>query len=201
MENQDELEPSIEHLSDKAKIDYALVQKAVNESDQKAYASLMDRYKDSVFYMLLKMVNDSDDAEDLTIEAFGKAFNRLHQYTPTYAFSTWLFKIATNEALTFIEKNKKSTLTDSLSHNISLENQFSTSSEFNSDDYSGDAIQLKLEKAIATLPEKQRAVFHLKYYEELKYEEISEIMNTSVGALKANYHHAVKKIELFLEND
>ena len=93
------VEEEIQHLSDKAVKDYKLVRRAVEEGDQKAYAELMARYKDSIYYMLLKMVNNRDDAEDLTIEAFGKAFRNIKQYTPDYAFSTWLFKIATNTAI------------------------------------------------------------------------------------------------------
>jgi DNA-directed RNA polymerase specialized sigma24 family protein len=95
---------NIDHLSDKAKHDYSLVRRAVDNRDQKAFAELMERYKDSIYYMLLKMIRNGDDAEDLMIEAFGKAFNRLHQYTPNYAFSTWLFKIATNNCIDFIRK-------------------------------------------------------------------------------------------------
>ena len=96
----------IDHLSDKAKKDYLLVQRALNDKDQRAYTELMGRYKDSVFYMLLKMVNNSDDAEDLTIETFSKAFKRLDQYTPQFAFSTWLFKIASNHSIDFIRKKR-----------------------------------------------------------------------------------------------
>ena len=98
---------AIQHLSDKAVKDYKLVCKAMNDGDQKAYAELMSRYKDSIYYMLLKMVNNRDDAEDLTIEAFGKAFKNIKQYTPDYAFSTWLFKIATNNCIDFIRKKRK----------------------------------------------------------------------------------------------
>ena len=93
------------NLSEKAKHDYKLVRLAAN-GDQKAYAELLDRYKDAIYYMLLKMVNNSSDAEDLTIEAFGKAFKSIGQYTPNYAFSTWLFKIATNNCIDFIRKKK-----------------------------------------------------------------------------------------------
>ncbi len=93
---------NIAHLSDKAKIDYGLVIKATKEKDQQAFAELMGRYKDSIYFMLYKMVKNKDDAEDLTLEAFGKAFNRLSQYTPNYAFSTWLFKIATNNCIDFL---------------------------------------------------------------------------------------------------
>src|SRR5665213_2675131 len=94
------------NLSDKALYDYKLVKRALEDSDQKAYAELMGRYRDSVYYMLLKMVNNKDDADDLTIEAFGKAFKRLNQYTPNYAFSTWLFKIASNNCIDFIRRKK-----------------------------------------------------------------------------------------------
>lgn len=96
------------NLSEKAQVDFKLVQQAV-KGDQKAYAELMSRYKDSIYFMLLKMVNNRDDAEDLTIEAFGKAFKNLHQYTPDFAFSTWLFKIATNNCIDFIRRKRKYT--------------------------------------------------------------------------------------------
>src|SRR5437764_4829762 len=94
------------NLSEKAQIDFKLVTQAVT-GDQKAYAELMQRYKDSIYFMLLKMVNNRDDADDLTIEAFGKAFKNLKQYTPDFAFSTWLFKIATNNCIDFIRKKRK----------------------------------------------------------------------------------------------
>ena len=93
------------HLSDKAKHDYELVQRALKR-EEKAYTELMDRYRESIYFMLLKMVNNKDDADDLTIEAFGKAFKRLGQYTPQFAFSTWLFKIASNNAIDFIRKKR-----------------------------------------------------------------------------------------------
>lgn len=105
----EELEPN-ENLSTKAVHDFKLIRLALDNSDQKAYAELMGRYRDSVYYMLLKMVNNKDDADDLTIEAFGKAFKSLHQYTPNYAFSTWLFKIASNNAIDFIRKKKNENL-------------------------------------------------------------------------------------------
>ena len=104
------MEDGLEHLSEKAMLDFKLVQKAIHEKDQQAYAKLMDRYRDSIYFMLLKMVNNKDDADDLTIEAFGKAFKNLHQYTPNYAFSTWLFKIASNNCIDFIRKKKKNML-------------------------------------------------------------------------------------------
>ena len=95
-----------DHLSDKAKFDLVLVE-AAKKGDQLAYADLMERYRESIYFMMLKMVKDSDDADDLTIEAFGKAFNRLGQYSPNFAFSTWLFKIASNNCIDFIRKKRK----------------------------------------------------------------------------------------------
>jgi RNA polymerase sigma factor (sigma-70 family) len=194
MENHDELEASIEHLSDKAKIDYVLVQKAVNESDQKAFASLMDRYKDSVFYMLLKMVNDSDDAEDLTIEAFGKAFNRLHQYTPTYAFSTWLFKIATNNAIDFIRKKKKNVL--SLDNRYNNDDGDSLMIELRSEDRNPeqDAIReqklLVMRDVVKRLKPRYKTLIEMRYFEEKSYEEISEEMDLPIGTVKAQLFRA-----------
>src|SRR5210317_1546355 len=109
--NNESSKPQINpNLSEKAQKDYALVVKAIEKGDQKAYAELMARYKDSIYFMLLKMVNNRDDADDLTIEAFGKAFKNIKQYTPDYAFSTWLFKIDTNNCIDFIRKKKKQTL-------------------------------------------------------------------------------------------
>src|SRR5436190_15686825 len=110
-----ELNPN---LSEKAQIDFKLVNEAIN-GDQRAYADLMQRYKDSIYFMLLKMVNNRDDADDLTIEAFGKAFKNLHQYTPDFAFSTWLFKIATNNCIDFIRRKKK--MTFSIDHGVDSE--------------------------------------------------------------------------------
>ena len=99
------MEIAPENLSEKARYDYELVNRAL-EGDQKSYAELMERYRDAIYFMLLKMVNNKSDAEDLTLEAFGKAFKKIHQYTPNYAFSTWLFKIATNNCIDFIRKRK-----------------------------------------------------------------------------------------------
>jgi RNA polymerase sigma-70 factor (ECF subfamily) len=114
------------HLSDKAKIDFELVKDALENGNQRAYAQLMERYRDSVYFMLLKMVKNRDDADDLTIEAFGKAFKRLEQYSPQFAFSTWLFKIATNNTIDFLRKQKNNTykkvyLKTGLSDGINIE--------------------------------------------------------------------------------
>src|SRR6201988_1445431 len=103
----EELDPT-EKLTTKAVYDYKLIQLALHKGDQKAYAELLSRYRESVYFMMLRMCNNKDDAEDLTIEAFGRAFKRLEQYTPNFAFSTWLFKIASNNAIDFLRNKKKS---------------------------------------------------------------------------------------------
>ncbi|MCC7050687.1 MAG: sigma-70 family RNA polymerase sigma factor, partial [Bacteroidia bacterium] len=103
------MEVNLDSLSDKAREDYFLVKDALENGNQQAYSELMHRYREPLYYMLLKMVNNKDDAEDLTMEAFGKAFNHLDQYTATFAFSTWLFKIASNNCIDFIRKKKMKT--------------------------------------------------------------------------------------------
>ena len=136
------------NLSEKAQADFKLVCLAVEQGDQKAYAELMSRYKDSIYFMLLKMVNNRDDADDLTIEAFGKAFKNLHQYTPDYAFSTWLFKIATNNCIDFIRRKRK--MTFSIDKGIESE--------------SGDEMQFEIKSPLLDPEEKmikkQKAVPH-----------------------------------------
>ena len=182
-----------EHLSDKAKYDFALVE-AAKLGNQSAYAELMDRYRESIYYMMFKMVKNTDDADDLTIEAFGKAFDRLDQYTPSFAFSTWLFRVAYNETLNYIAQKKRlktHSTQNELDHNLEHPSSQDTLKE--------TAIQIKLERAIAELPEKQRFVFMLRYYEAFDYEKIASITGTTVGGAKANYHQAVKKMTELLQ--
>jgi RNA polymerase sigma factor (sigma-70 family) len=204
MEQSGDLEYSIEHLSDKGKYDYGLVVKAVQSGDQKAYAELMDRYKDSVFYMLLKMVNDSDDAEDLTIEAFGKAFNRLAQYTPSYAFSTWLFKIATNNAIDFIRKKKKNVL--SLDNRYNNDDGDSLMIELRSEDLNPeqDAIReqklLVMRDVVKKLKPRYKMLIEMRYFEEKSYEEISEEMDLPLGTVKAQLFRAREFLYEILKN-
>jgi RNA polymerase sigma-70 factor (ECF subfamily) len=143
----EELEPN-DNLSTKAVHDFKLIKQALDQSDQKAYAELMGRYRDSVYYMLLKMVNNKDDADDLTIEAFGKAFKRLHQYTPNFAFSTWLFKIASNNAIDFIRK-KKNQQFYSLDKTISNEDGVELSMNVKSDTPDPEAFFIKKQKVEA----------------------------------------------------
>ncbi len=137
-----------------------------------------------------------DDANDLLQNTFLKAWTNLDYFRGEAKLSTWLYKIAVNECLSFLSKQRSQ-------QQISLDNVDQCLVErLESDPYfDGDAVQLKLQKAILTLPEKQRLVFNMKYFDDMKYEEISEIVGTSVGALKASYHHAVKKIEEFLTKE
>jgi RNA polymerase sigma factor (sigma-70 family) len=182
------------NLTTKAVYDYKLVQAAVNDGDQKAYAELMDRYRDAVYFMLLKMVNNKDDAEDLTIEAFGKAFNRLTQYTPNYAFSTWLFKIASNNCIDFIRK--KRALYISIDKPIGNEEGAEMTMEIRSEGPDPEEKFIKKEKFIKVrvvvekLKPKYRELVELRYYEELSYEEISERLNLPLGTVKAQLFRA-----------
>lgn len=139
------------------------------------------------------MVIDHDDADDLTQEIFVKIWSKIDQFRGDSSLFTWIYRIATNECLNFIKKQKRRSFFSFSDHEAELEGKLEAS-----DLISGEEIQLKLQKAIIRLPEKQRLVFNMKYYDELKFEEIAEITNTSVGALKASYHHAVKKIEEFV---
>lgn len=182
-----------EHLSDKAKQDLVLVEEA-KKGKQAAYAELMDRYRDSIYFTMLKMVKNTDDADDLTIEAFGKAFNRLEQYSPSFAFSTWLFKIASNNSIDFIRKKRIQV--------TSMDSGFS-----NSD---GESIQIDARSTglnpeetiiqgqridhmrllVSKLKPKYRELVEKRYFEEMSYEEIAEEMNLPLGTVKAQLFRA-----------
>ena len=182
------------HLTDKALRDYKLVQLAVGEGNQKAYAELLNNYKDSIYFMLLKMTNNSDDADDLTIEAFGKAFNRLHQYTPDYAFSTWLFKIASNNCIDYIRKKKKMTFSidktfdnengSEMAHNIAAQVPDPEEKFINKQ-------KIKLMRDIVEkLKPRYRTLVEMRYFQELSYEEIAVELNRPLGTVKAQLFRA-----------
>ncbi|MDR3245111.1 MAG: RNA polymerase sigma factor [Prevotellaceae bacterium] len=165
---------------------------------QKNYAfNLITRkYQERVYWHIRKIVISHDDSDDLVQNTFLKAWEGLETFREESQLFTWLYRIATNEALTFLRKKR----TKFFLPLVDVENQLSNTLE--SDAYiSGDEMQMKLQKALLRLPEKQRLVFNMKYFEEMKYEEISSVLGTSVGALKASYHHAVDKIEKFLKED
>jgi RNA polymerase sigma-70 factor (ECF subfamily) len=200
----EELEPN-ENLSTKAVHDFKLIRLALDNSDQKAYAELMGRYRDSVYYMLLKMVNNKDDADDLTIEAFGKAFKRLHQYTPNYAFSTWLFKIASNNAIDFIRKKKNENLF-SLDRTVTNDEGTEMSMNVKSDTPDPEAHFIKKQKVetlrviVDKLKPKYKQLIEMRYYEELSYEEISVKLDLPIGTVKAQLFRARDFLYQVLKN-
>lgn len=153
-------------------------------------------YQQKVYWHIRKMVIDHDDSDDITQEVFIKIHKAIHNFREDSQLFTWIYRIATNECLTFLAKKKRRFF-------LPLEDvQRELSAKIDSSDgIGGDAIQKKLQKALLTLPDKQRLVFNMKYYEEMPYEQMSEITGTSVGALKASYHHAVKKIEESVKDD
>lgn len=179
------------NLSEKAQRDFLLVQKAT-KGDQKAYTELMDRYRDAIYFMLLKMVNNSSDAEDLTIEAFGKAFKNIDQYTPNYAFSTWLFKIATNNCIDFIRKKKANTI--SLDQADEEEDKAPTDIMAPVLDPEETLIKdqkLKLMRSIVSrLKPRYRKLIELRYFKEYSYDEISEELELPIGTVKAQLFRA-----------
>jgi RNA polymerase sigma factor (sigma-70 family) len=162
------------NLSDKARHDYQLVRKACDNGDQKAYAELMTRYRDSVYFMLLKMVNNRDDADDLTTEAFGKAFRNLSQYTPDYAFSTWLFKIASNNCIDFIRKKRKNVF--SIDQGFENEDGQERTLDVKSDVLNPEEDLIRKQKVVVMreviekLKPRYRQLIELRYYKELSYE-------------------------------
>jgi RNA polymerase sigma-70 factor (ECF subfamily) len=184
----------IEHLSDKAKKDYQLVLRALNDKDQRAYTEIMGRYKDSVYFMLLKMVNNSDDAEDLTIETFSKAFKRLDQYSPQFAFSTWLFKIASNHSIDFIRKKRIKAI--SIDQGFSKEDGESYVIPVKEDSLDPEEAMQKDERVqrmrdvVEKLKPRYKRLVELRYFEEKSYEEISEILELPLGTVKAQLFRA-----------
>jgi RNA polymerase sigma-70 factor (ECF subfamily) len=154
------------------------------------FRQLIETYQKPVYQVIRRMVLIHEDADDLTQNTFIKAYKALDRFEGNSSLFTWLYRIATNESLTFLEKKKKRYFFSLDDHQEKLESYVDSSAPL-----SGDEIQVKLQKSLLKLPDKQRLVFHLKYEEDLSYEEISKITGTSVGALKASYHHAVKKIE------
>jgi RNA polymerase sigma factor (sigma-70 family) len=163
------------------------------ETRRNAFNQVVRKYQQKVYWLVRKMVVDHDDANDITQDVFLKAWTALENFRGDAKLYTWLYRIASNESINFLNKKRKRFFIPI--HDV--ENELNEKLEADPE-LSGDAIQLKLQKALLNLPEKQRLVFNLKYYEELPYEEISEITGTSVGALKASYHWATKKIEDFL---
>ncbi len=163
---------------------------------ESGYRKLILVYQKRVYHVIRRMVLIHEDADDLTQNTFIKAYRHIDKFQGHSSLYTWLYRIASNEALSFLEKKKKRFFFSVDDHQSKMESFID-----HSPDLTGDEIQKILQKAVLKLPDKQRLVFQLKYQEELSYEEMSEVTGTSVGALKASYHHAVKKIEESIKSE
>ena len=190
--------------TEKAKRDYVLLRKALDHNDQQAYAELMSLYRDSIFYMLVRMVKNKDDAEDLTLMTFGKAFRYLDKYTPKYAFSTWLYRIALNNSIDFLR----------LKNNMPqyFEEDLYTSSTTSIIDQSEDNLQRTPEEevidkqrlqllraAVSELPDRYRRVIELRYYEDLAYEEIAERLGLTLSNVKIQIMRAKQMLTQLMQ--
>lgn len=173
------------------------IQELLNPKTQNvAFKKLLRDYKRPLYNHIRNIVLNHDDADDVLQNTFIKVFQYLKDFKGESKLFSWMYRIATNEAITFIKQKAKRKGTTSESMQTKIVDNLRADTFFD-----GNEIQIKLQKAVAQLPEKQQLVFKMKYYEEIKYEELSEILGTSVGALKASYHHAVKKIEDFMKNN
>lgn len=181
-------------FSNKALQDFDLIDKAVLEKDQTAYATLMKRYKKAVYFMILKMIRDADDAEDLTMEAFAKAFRNLHRFKKDYTFSTWLFRIATNNTIDFIRKKKLKTM--SLNNTLSDDSGNSVNIDVEDDDNNPQDEFIRSQRIemvrifVDKLPAKYRKLVQLRYFDELSYEEIAQELEKPLGTVKAQLHRS-----------
>lgn len=192
--------------SGNAKRDIELVE-AARKGSEKAYADLMRRYKDTIYFMLLKMVNNRTDAEDLTIEAFGKAFTNIHQYTPQYAFSTWLFRIASNNAIDFMRKKRAVTVpleqTSSGDRNVSGEYNYNARAEGHNPEESiiRDQNSLILRKMVAKLKPRYRKLLELRYFQEYSYDEIAKELDLPLGTVKVQLFRSREMLFELLKNN
>jgi RNA polymerase sigma factor (sigma-70 family) len=181
-------------FSNKALEDFDLIDKAVQEKDQQAYAALMKRYKKAVYFMILKMIRDADDAEDLTMEAFAKAFKNLERFKKDYTFSTWLFRIATNNAIDFIRKKKLKTM--SLNNTLSDDSGNAVTIDIEDDDNNPQDVYIRTQRIemvrifVDKLPAKYRKLVQLRYFDELSYEEIAQELDKPLGTVKAQLHRS-----------
>lgn len=162
---------------------------------EKAFTALIKKYQEKLYWHLRRLVVDHEDANDVLQNVFIKVWNGLDSFREDSQLYTWLYRIATNEALSFLEQKKKRSTVSLTDMEEGLSNRIKSESNFDA-----NKLEWRLQLAIQQLPEKQRVVFNLRYYEEMPYQEMSRILDTSEGALKASYHHAARKIEEFLKN-
>lgn len=169
---------------------------SVEKTQNEAFNLLLQKYQQKIYWHIRRLVIDHDDADDLVQETFVKVWKNLQNFRSDSQLYTWIYRIATNESITFLNRKKNR-------NNISLDEVNSELAETlaSSSYFDGDKIQRKLQEAVLTLPEKQRIIFNMKYFDDMKYEEISAVLGTTVGALKASFHIAVKKIETILINE
>ncbi len=191
------------NLTEKAKRDHKLVKEAVENGNQQAFTQLMDYYKDTIYFMLLKMTGSSIDAEDLAIEAFGKAFKNIEQYTPDYAISTWLFKIASNNCIDHIRKKKKNVL--AREHNEEID-EYEITKDITAKQNDPEETFIKEQKAelmrevVEKLKPRYRKLVELRYFQELTYDEICEVLQLPVGTVKAQLYRARQLLFNILKN-
>jgi RNA polymerase sigma factor (sigma-70 family) len=193
-----------DHLTPKAQRDYQLVQLAVHSGDQKAYAELLTNYRDSLFFMLLKMTNNPVDADDLTIEAFGKAFKNLHQYSPDYAFSTWLFKIAANNCIDFMRRHRRLSFTSGYDSEGNETDNYPANLPSQTLDPEEKIIEKQKIKLMREVVEKlkphYKLLIELRYFKEFSYEEIATQLDLPVGTVKAQLFRAREFLYNILKN-
>ncbi len=181
------------NLTEKAQRDFELVRKAVEHGDQMAFTELMGLYRDTIYFMLVKMTGNADDAEDLTLEAFGKAFKNLAQYTPDYAFSTWLFKIASNNCIDFMRKKKKNVLDDENYDDISdsFHAKSMTAKGLDPEEHLIKSQKIELmRELVEKLKPRYKKLVQLRYFEEYSYEEICQELELPIGTVKAQLFRA-----------
>jgi RNA polymerase sigma-70 factor (ECF subfamily) len=201
----DELGNKEQHLTTKAVYDYKLVRAALDFGDQKAYAELLHRYRESVYFTMLKMCSNKDDAEDLTIEAFGRAFKKLNQYTPDFAFSTWLFKIASNNAIDFIRR-KKQKVSFSIDNKTSNDESPNYAGNLKSGGLDPEEHFIRKQKVelvrvlVDNLKPKYKEMIELFYFQEMSHEEISKQLNLPIGTIKAQLFRARELLFNALKN-
>ena len=165
------------------------------DTREKGFTAIIQKYQERLYWHIRRLVIDHEDANDVLQNVFIKVWKNLEGFREDAQRFTWLYKIATNECLTFLEQQKRKSAVSLSDIETGLSNKLRADSQFDA-----NKLEWKLQKAILSLPEKQRVVFNLRYYDEMPYEEMSRVLETSEGALKASYHHAVKKIEEFIKN-
>jgi len=193
-----------DRLSEKGQRDFHLIQRALNESDQQAYAELLSIYRESIYFLMMKMTNNMVDAEDLTIEAFGKAFKKLDQYSTDFAFSTWLYRIAANNCIDFIRHRHKDALNVSAAIDIDFNSNFARKTASTNLDPEENIIneqKIKLMRAVVEkLKPHYRQLVKMRYFDEFSYEEVADQLQLPVGTVKAQLFRARELLYQILKN-